>query len=62
MIEAKLAFLISGGTGLDKTTLLAALLPLVPQQGRTVVAEDRESSRRTIQMSCESRVDPSTPS
>ena len=40
MIEAKLAFPISGGTGSGKTTLLAALLRLVPQQERTVVVED----------------------
>jgi pilus assembly protein CpaF len=40
MIEAKLAFLISGGTGSGKTTLLAALLALVPQQERIVIVED----------------------
>jgi hypothetical protein len=40
MIEAKLAFLVSGATGSAKTTLLAALLRLVPQQERTVVVED----------------------
>ena len=32
MIEAKLAFLTSGGTGSGKTTLLATLLALMPQQ------------------------------
>jgi pilus assembly protein CpaF len=40
MIEAKLAFLISGGTGSGKTTLLAALLALVPPQERIVIVED----------------------
>ncbi len=40
MVEAKLAFLISGGTGSGKTTLLAALLALVPQQERIVIVED----------------------
>ena len=40
MIEAKLAFLVSGGTGSGKTTLLAALLALVPPQERIVIVED----------------------
>ena len=40
MIEAKLAFLISGGTGSGKTTLLAALLALVPPDERIVIVED----------------------
>jgi pilus assembly protein CpaF len=40
MIEAKLAFLISGGTGSGKTTLLAALLALVPHDERIVIVED----------------------
>jgi pilus assembly protein CpaF len=40
MIEAKLAFLISGGTGSGKTTLLAALLALVPSNERLVIVED----------------------
>jgi pilus assembly protein CpaF len=40
MIEAKLAFLISGGTGSGKTTLLAALLALVPSNERIVIVED----------------------
>jgi pilus assembly protein CpaF len=40
MIEAKLAFLISGGTGSGKTTLLAALLALVPAHERLVIVED----------------------
>jgi pilus assembly protein CpaF len=40
MIQAKLAFLISGGTGSGKTTLLAALLALVPLHKRIVIVED----------------------
>jgi pilus assembly protein CpaF len=40
MIEAKLAFLISRGTGSGKATLLTTLLALVPQQERIVVVED----------------------
>lgn len=40
MVEAKLAFLISGGTGSGKTTLLAALLALVPPHERIVIVED----------------------
>jgi pilus assembly protein CpaF len=40
MIEAKLAFLVSGGTGSGKTTLLAALLALVPPHERIVIVED----------------------
>src|SRR6185295_547378 len=40
IIEAKLAFLISGGTGSGKTTLLAALLALVPPHERIVIVED----------------------
>ena len=40
MIEARLAFLISGGTGSGKTTHLAALLALVPPHERIVIVED----------------------
>ena len=40
LVEAKLAFLVSGGTGSGKTTLLAALLGLVPARERIVVVED----------------------
>jgi pilus assembly protein CpaF len=40
MIEAKLAFLISGGTGSGKTTLLATLLALVPPHERIIIVED----------------------
>ena len=40
MVQARLAFLVSGGTGSGKTTLLAALLGLVPHTERIVVVED----------------------
>ncbi len=40
VIDARLAFLISGGTGSGKTTLLAALLALVPAHERIVIVED----------------------
>lgn len=39
------AFLISGGTGTGKTTLLAAILAEVPQQQRIVVTEDSAELR-----------------
>lgn len=40
IIRARLAFLISGGTGTGKTTLLASLLAEVPASERIVVVED----------------------
>ena len=40
IVTAKLAYLISGGTGTGKTTLLAALLALVPSSERIVIVED----------------------
>lgn len=40
LVEARLAFLVSGGTGSGKTTLLAALLGLVPHDQRIVIVED----------------------
>lgn len=40
MVEARTAFLVSGGTGSGKTTLLASLLELVPAHERLVVVED----------------------
>lgn len=40
IISARLAFLISGGTGTGKTTVLAAMLGLVPDAERIVVVED----------------------
>jgi pilus assembly protein CpaF len=40
IVDARLAFLISGGTGSGKTTLLAAMLGRVPHHERVVSIED----------------------
>ncbi|MGB9376843.1 MAG: TadA family conjugal transfer-associated ATPase [Mycobacteriales bacterium] len=40
IVRARLAFLVSGGTGCGKTTLLATLLSVVPDTERIVVVED----------------------
>jgi pilus assembly protein CpaF len=40
IINARLAFLVSGGTGAGKTTLLAAMLGAVPARERLVCVED----------------------
>ncbi|WP_436493312.1 TadA family conjugal transfer-associated ATPase [Actinokineospora sp. HUAS TT18] len=40
IVEARMAFLISGGTGSGKTTLLSALLGAVPPTERVVCVED----------------------
>ncbi|SDS52874.1 TadA family conjugal transfer-associated ATPase [Microlunatus soli] len=40
MINARVGFLISGGTGSGKTTLLAAMLARVPPTERMVIVED----------------------
>ncbi|CAN5266245.1 TadA family conjugal transfer-associated ATPase [soil metagenome] len=40
LIDARLAFLVSGGTGAGKTTLLSALLGAVPATERIVCVED----------------------
>ena len=40
VVQARLAFVVTGGTGAGKTTLLGALLGLVPQPERLVVIED----------------------
>ncbi|MFF0445826.1 TadA family conjugal transfer-associated ATPase [Streptomyces sp. NPDC004609] len=45
LIEARLSFLISGGTGTGKTTLLAGLLGLVGERERIVLAEDSAELR-----------------
>ncbi|MEV3861258.1 TadA family conjugal transfer-associated ATPase [Streptomyces sp. NPDC050095] len=45
LIEARLSYLISGGTGSGKTTLLSALLGLVGPQERIVLAEDSAELR-----------------
>jgi pilus assembly protein CpaF len=40
IVRARLAFLVSGGTGSGKTSVLGALLGLVPPQERIVIVED----------------------
>lgn len=40
IVAARLAFVVSGGTGVGKTTLLGALLALVPPRERVLVIED----------------------
>jgi len=45
LLEARLSFLISGGTGSGKTTLLSALLGLVGRGERIVLAEDSAELR-----------------
>ena len=45
VVEARLAFLVSGGTGSGKTTLLAALLSLVAPEERLVLVEDSSELR-----------------
>ncbi|MER5948917.1 TadA family conjugal transfer-associated ATPase [Streptomyces sp. NPDC001904] len=45
LLDARLSFLISGGTGTGKTTLLSALLGLVGPYERIVLAEDSAELR-----------------
>lgn len=45
VIEARLAFLVSGGTGSGKTTLLAAMLGEIDPRERLVVVEDATELR-----------------
>lgn len=45
VLEARLSFLISGGTGSGKTTLLSSLLGLVAPDERIVLAEDSAELR-----------------
>ncbi|MEU9554764.1 TadA family conjugal transfer-associated ATPase [Streptomyces fumanus] len=45
LVEARLSFLVSGGTGSGKTTLLSALLGLVGPDERIVLAEDSTELR-----------------
>jgi pilus assembly protein CpaF len=47
MIEARLAFLVTGGTGAGKTTLLSTLLGLVDAAERIVLVEDSGELRPT---------------
>jgi pilus assembly protein CpaF len=45
LVASRIAFLISGGTGCGKTTLLAALLSLVEPRERLVIVEDASELR-----------------
>ncbi|HPU13601.1 MAG TPA: TadA family conjugal transfer-associated ATPase [Aeromicrobium sp.] len=45
LITEKRSFLVTGGTGSGKTTVLAALLGLVPAHERIVIVEDSEELR-----------------
>jgi pilus assembly protein CpaF len=45
VVEARLAFLVTGGTGVGKTTLLASLLSLVDPRERLVLVEDASELR-----------------
>ncbi|MFF6775386.1 TadA family conjugal transfer-associated ATPase [Streptomyces sp. NPDC012637] len=45
LVEARVSFLVSGGTGSGKTTLLSTLLGLVGPRERIVVAEDSAELR-----------------
>jgi pilus assembly protein CpaF len=45
VVERRLSFLVSGGTGVGKTTVLAALLSMVEPQERVVLVEDTPELR-----------------
>ena len=40
ILSRKLAFLVTGGTGTGKTTLLSAMLTSLPSDQRLVIVED----------------------
>jgi pilus assembly protein CpaF len=45
IVAARLAYLVTGGTGAGKTTILATLLGLVPRDERVVLVEDASELR-----------------
>jgi pilus assembly protein CpaF len=45
LLEARLSFLVTGGTGVGKTTVLAAVLGLLPPRERIVLVEDTPELR-----------------
>jgi pilus assembly protein CpaF len=45
LVAARLAYLVTGGTGAGKTTILATLLSLVPPDERVVIVEDAAELR-----------------
>lgn len=45
LVDARVAFVVSGGTGTGKTTLLSALLGLSPSTDRVVIVEDSSELR-----------------
>jgi pilus assembly protein CpaF len=45
LVRARLAFLVTGGTGCGKTTVLSTLLSLVPADERIVLVEDASELR-----------------
>src|SRR5690606_41429695 len=45
VVAARLAYLVTGGTGTGKTTLLSTLLAVVPGDERIVVVEDSAELR-----------------
>ncbi|NJP67453.1 TadA family conjugal transfer-associated ATPase [Streptomyces spiramenti] len=47
LVEARLSYLVTGGTGSGKSTLLATLLGLVPPDERIVLVEDSAELRPT---------------
>jgi pilus assembly protein CpaF len=47
LLEARLSFLVTGGTGVGKTTVLAAVLGLLPPGERIVLVEDTPELRPT---------------